>query len=432
MDKVFSRTWLMACRLEELPGVGGYVEYRIGDHSILIVRESTDSIRAYYNACRHRGTRLAAGRGRVGSIICPFHGWRWNLDGSIRLVPDREEFVPRSDDDLGLRPVRAELWGGFVFINMDPKAEPLLEYLDPVPTVFAPFQWENMRFRWLKGVHLPCNWKTVLDGFLEAYHVPGTHPQLHRWDKSNHNLATLKEMEVRSWAPTAVYGKFARYASVGPKKVDQSSGEAGRRKDPAQRGTDGAPDPRHSVAASVEYIARDMHALENERSLRAAEELKTADIPEGMNPGQVYLQLLRKHSIADGLDWPTITPEQWAAAGTAWHVFPNTILLPNQGCVIGYRARPWGHDPDSCLFEMFSLDQIPVADYDKKWNFEPQFFENFLDADLGEILTQDLMNAEDVTVGMHSPSFDGHRLSTEQEMTIFNHHRVADHYLWTD
>ncbi len=131
---------------------------------------------AYYNACRHRGTRLAAGRGRVGAIICPFHGWRWNLDGSIRLVLDREEFVPRSDDDLGLEQVRVELWGGFVFITMDPHAEPLLEYLDPIPTVFAPFQFENMRYRWLKGVPLPCNWKTVLDGFLEAYHVPGTHP----------------------------------------------------------------------------------------------------------------------------------------------------------------------------------------------------------------------------------------------------------------
>ncbi len=109
-----------------------------------------------------------------------------------------------------------------------------------------------------------------------------------------------------------------------------------------------------------------MRALENERSFRAAEELRTSEVPEGMSAGQYYMELLRKHAIADGLDWPVITPKQWAAAGTAWHVFPNTILLPNQGCVIGYRARPNGTDPDSCLFEMFSLEQIPVADYDKK------------------------------------------------------------------
>ena len=108
-----------------------------------------------------------------------------------------------------------------------------------------------------------------------------------------------------------------------------------------------------------------------------------------------------------------ISGKEWAAAGTAWHVFPNTILLPNQGCIIGYRARPNGKDPDSCLFEMFSLEQIPVADYDKKiTDFAPQYFDDYRDADLGEVLTQDLDNSENVTVGMHSPSFDGHRLST--------------------
>ncbi|MET7335373.1 aromatic ring-hydroxylating dioxygenase subunit alpha [Nonomuraea sp. NPDC005650] len=426
LEKMFTRTWLMACRVEELPGVGCFVEHEIGSHSILIVREAKDSIRAYYNACRHRGTRLARGRGRVGSIICPFHGWRWNLDGSIRLVLDREEFVPRSDDDLGLVRVRAEQWGGFVFINMDPNAAPLLEYLDPIPRIFEPFQFQNMRYRWMKGVILPCNWKTALDGFLEAYHVAGTHPQLHRFDKSNTNIASLKELENRMWAPTTAYERHAHYSSVGQKKNTKSAG-----KDPSRRNTDGVIDERLSVALSVQYIADDMRGLENERSWRAAEALKTADVPEGMTAGQYFLQLYRGLSIAEGYDWPVITPQQWGEAGTAWNVFPNTILLPNQGSAFGYRARPNGPDPDSCLFEIFSLDQVPVADYDKKRDFQPQFFEDFREADLGEVFTQDLMNAKEVTVGMHSPSFDGHRLSEEQEMTIYNHHRVADRFLWT-
>ena len=223
LDRLFSRTWLMACRLEELPGVGSYVEYLIGDRSVLVVRESPESIRAYHNSCRHRGTRLAAGRGRVGSIICPFHGWRWNLDGSIRLVLDGEEFVARSNADLGLAPVRAELWGGFVFLNIDPEAEPLLEYLDPIPATFAPFQLEHMRIAWLKGVHLPCNWKTVVDGFLEAYHLTGTHPQLQRADKSNKNIVSMKELEQRNWSPTVVHGKFAKYSTVGRKRVGSAS-----------------------------------------------------------------------------------------------------------------------------------------------------------------------------------------------------------------
>jgi nitrite reductase/ring-hydroxylating ferredoxin subunit len=431
LEKVFSRTWLMACRVEELPSVGSYVEFEIGGHSILVVRESPESIRAYHNACRHRGTRLAAGRGRVGSIICPFHGWRWNLDGSIRLVLDREEFVPRSDDDLGLEPVRVGLWGGFVFINMDPNAESLLEYLDPIPSVFAPFQFEHMRIKWLKGTIIPCNWKTVLDGFLEAYHLPGTHPQLGRWDKSNMNIVSMKELDQRIWSPTAVFGKFARYASENQKQARLAS--VGSNQAPHQARDAAEPtDERLVVANGVLYMNWALRALHADYEVRAAQELKTADVPAGMTTREYFRQLSKEHALAQGLEWPAITADQFAAAGTAWHVFPNTILLPNQGNVIGYRARPYGLDPDRCIYEAFCLEQIPVADYDRKWDFEPEFFADWTQGDWGAILTQDLANSEDVTVGMHSPSFDGHRLSTAQEMTIFNHHRAADHFLWAE
>ncbi|GAA1838337.1 aromatic ring-hydroxylating dioxygenase subunit alpha [Pseudonocardia ailaonensis] len=430
IDKLFARTWQVACRVEELPGVGNFVEYEIGSHSIIVVRESRTAIRSYFNACRHRGTRLAKGRGRVGSLICPFHGWRWNLDGSIRLVLDREEFVPRSDDDLGLVSVRTELWGGFVFVTMDPDAAPLLEYLDPIPRIFEPFHYENMRIRWQKGVILPCNWKTALDGFLEAYHVAGTHPQLHRFDKSNTNIASLKELEERTWSPTTTYERHAHYSSVGKKKSDPAAARA--TKDPNVRGTDGVVDPREAFALSVQYIYDDMRGLENERSWRAAEALKTAEVPEGSTTGDVFMRLYRDLVESEGYEWNDITPEQWAEAGTAWNVFPNTILLPNQGSSFMYRARPNGTDPDSCLFEIFGLDQVPVHEYDTKREHEPQVFTDFRDGDFGEVFGQDLMNAKEVTVGMHSPSFDGHRLSEDQEMTIYNHHRVADRFLWSD
>ncbi len=325
--------------------------------------------------------------------------------------------------------MRAELWGGFVFINMDRHAEPLLEYLDPIPTVFAPFQFEHMRITWLKGGIVPCNWKTVLDGFLEAYHVPGTHPQLHRRDKTNHNIISLRELEQRIWAPTATYGKFARYASESQKRAriagvrNVSAGHQG----PA---LDDATDQQNALADAVQYMHWALRALHPAYELEAAEELRTADLPEGTTTRQYFNALRKQHALARGIEWRDITPEEFAAAGTAWNVFPNTVLLPNQGNIIGYRARPYGLDPDRCLYEAFCLEQIPVADYDKKWEFEPEFYEDWTTGDWGEILTQDLDNSEDVTIGMHSPSFDGHRVSGEQEMTIYNHHRAADHYLW--
>ena len=106
------------------------------------------------------------------------------------------------------------------------------------------------------------------------------------------------------------------------------------------------------------------------------------------------------------------------------------IVLPNQGSSLVYRSRPHDGDPDRALFEVLCLEQIPVAQYDDKWEVTPELHEDYRSGDLGRILTQDLDNTEHITVGMHSPSFDGHRLSTEQEMTIYNHHRVADRYLW--
>jgi glycine betaine catabolism A len=430
-ERLFPRTWQMACRLEDLPGVGSFVEYLIGNRSVLVVREGPDSIRAYHNACRHRGTRLAERRGRVGTIICPFHGWRWNLDGTIKLQLDAEEFAPRSDDDLGLQPVLCDTWGGFVFINMDLNALPLLDYLDPVTSACAPFGFENMRVRWWNATIVPCNWKTVLDGFVESYHVPGTHPQIQRDDKANGNPITLKELdEMRAWSPTTVFDRHSRYQTAGRKpKPGQDTRVV---KDRAVRPAGGATDPRDGVANTVEYYYNELRALETERSVRAAQQLRTATVPDGMSPGAYHLELYRQLAIAEGLDWPRITREQWAAAGTAWHIFPNTIVLPNQGSIIGYRARPDGNDPDSSLFEMFCLEQVPVADYDAKCEVEPVFHPDYRTADFGQILNQDLANVENITVGMHSPSFTGHHLSTKQEMTIHNHHRVADRYLFGD
>lgn len=427
-SKLFTRTWLMVCREEELPAVGCYVEYEIGAYSILVVRNARDSIKAYYNSCRHRGTRLAKDCGRVGSLICPFHGWRWNLDGSIRLILDREEFDHVEADNWNLVSVRCETWAGFVFINMDPTAEPLLDYLSPIPAYFEPFQFENMRLTWWKSFPMPCNWKTALDAFLEGYHVTGTHPQLTRADKHNLNIASMKEIENRIWSPTTTYERHAHYSSVGRKK-DVAPDAV---KTPEARDTDDVEDPRVSFAMSVQYILDDMKGLENPYSYRAAEQLKTAEIAEDGNVYGKFVELYRDVAKSEGLDWRDITQEQWALAGTAWNVFPNLILLPNQGSSFGYRARPTLGDPDSCAFEIFALEQVPVTDYGKRTDVKRQHFDDYRAADLGDVFMQDMWNAKDVTVGMHSPTYDGHRLSEVQEMTIYNHHRVANRYLFRE
>src|SRR5438270_7337102 len=147
MERLWPRVWQVACREEELPRAGDFVEYVIGDQSILVVRGDDGGIAAYFNTCLHRGTRLAAGTGTFpdGRMKCRYHGWCYGLDGCVLAVPDREEFVDLPAD-LRLGEVRAESWGGFVFVNMDPDAEPLTEFLDPIPKLLAPYRLEEMRF----------------------------------------------------------------------------------------------------------------------------------------------------------------------------------------------------------------------------------------------------------------------------------------------
>ena len=94
MERLFPRTWLNACRFDEVERVGDYVDFEINGQSIVVVR-TQEGLRAYFNSCRHRGTRLVQGRGRIGEFRCPFHAWRWNLDGSLKYQADEENFDPR-------------------------------------------------------------------------------------------------------------------------------------------------------------------------------------------------------------------------------------------------------------------------------------------------------------------------------------------------
>ena len=181
-ERLWSSVWQVACREEEIAEIGDYYEYLIGDQSILVVRSSLDAIRAFHNTCLHRGTRLADGTGRFGDhcIRCRYHAWRYDLDGRLVEVVDRDEFDP-IPSDAALRAVKVERWGGFVWINLDADAPPLLDYLDPLPTVLAPYHLHRLRVRASLSTVLPANWKVAVDAFNEGYHVQGTHPQLLPW-----------------------------------------------------------------------------------------------------------------------------------------------------------------------------------------------------------------------------------------------------------
>ncbi len=129
--KVWDRTWQMACREEHLPNVGDYVVYEVAGRSYLVVRSSPSAIKAFHNVCLHRGRLLRTEGGtRAAEFRCPFHGFGWKIDGSLLNIPCAWDF-PQVEDpaEWSLRGVQVATWGGFVFINPDPAAAPLAEYV---------------------------------------------------------------------------------------------------------------------------------------------------------------------------------------------------------------------------------------------------------------------------------------------------------------
>jgi phenylpropionate dioxygenase-like ring-hydroxylating dioxygenase large terminal subunit len=174
---IFSRCWLMAGRAADLTKTGDFFTFEIDAlaTSLVIIRGKDSRIRAFRNACTHRGTKiLTEDRGRVkGGMICPYHGWAFGLDGDLLNVPDEETFGCLDKSKEGLHEVALDIWGGFVFVNLDPKPQwSLREYLAPLSDDLSLYlgdeQW-SWSFGWKAKVK--SNWKSPIDAQIEGYHI---------------------------------------------------------------------------------------------------------------------------------------------------------------------------------------------------------------------------------------------------------------------
>src|SRR5690606_30823630 len=138
IERLWPKTWQVACREQEIANPGDYVNYEIANESILVVRNENGGIRAFYNVCPHHGRRLCDNeRGNLSSIFCGYHAWTFDLDGKVTTIPARDDWQgcpAASNEDFALTPVQVDTWAGWVWINMDPEAPTLHEYLGPIPS----------------------------------------------------------------------------------------------------------------------------------------------------------------------------------------------------------------------------------------------------------------------------------------------------------
>ena len=190
-EELFRRHWQIVCHINDIPEPGDYLTVDIVGERALIVRGHDRVVRAFHNVCRHRGSRVVADdKGRCGSmLVCPFHGWTYNLDGTLRGVAQPKSLPKLDPVEFGLPPLEMEIWQGFVFVRFKPGPQPsIAEVLQRFDDEIAPYDLAGLlpaapEF-W--GEMSNVNWKSVRDVDNEGYHVPMAHPGLNELFGANY------------------------------------------------------------------------------------------------------------------------------------------------------------------------------------------------------------------------------------------------------
>jgi phenylpropionate dioxygenase-like ring-hydroxylating dioxygenase large terminal subunit len=222
-EAVFRRSWLYMGRVESLPRPGSYFtkELTFLDISIVLMRGTDGEIRAFHNICSHRGNKLVwsdhpdkEARGNCRQLACKYHGWRFNLEGQINYVHNAPEFFDLTSADLSLPRIHCEVWGGFIFVNLEkePK-QSLREFLTPGVAALEDYPYHKMTEVYVAEAVIECNWKVFIDAYQELYHVPYVHSRM-----NNPNVSSTGTDKVPMMVPQFMhFDRHHMYSSGGPK-----------------------------------------------------------------------------------------------------------------------------------------------------------------------------------------------------------------------
>jgi len=404
-ERLWPRVWQIACRVEELPDPGSFVEYSVGPRSLLVVRGKSGQLRAFLNTCPHRGTSLADGCGRFSrEIRCRFHGWRWDFEGTNTFILDRHEFPPLSPDDVRLREASVDTWGGFVFVHFDQSPQPFREFLGPMPAILDPYHPERMRLTGRKATIVPANWKVVIDAFNEGYHIAATHPELLRW--KDDTALSYKVFDTHTLYGGGGEPKPSPRLEIDPDDVDQN----------------------HLLALKIRDLVENLPGYFGPDDLAALEEIINTPLPPGTSAGDFYLARRRQGAAERGLDWSHLNDEQ-VMGGDDPLLFPSLLGPIVAGGWFAYRCRPNGDDATTSLFELWTLQEFPEAAPPTPVP-ATEWIPDCRVHDWGLVVNQDLANFAAIQRGLMVPDGPGLRWNLRQEMGVRRFHEVVDRYLF--
>lgn len=398
IDRVWRKAWVVAGHVNDIPKPNNFMKVDIGRDSVLIVRNEDGSLRAMHNVCQHRGTILVTqDYGSAKTFVCPFHGWAWNNDGSLKKVMKPETFRKSAlCYDLDLPEVKVDQWKGWLFINLDPQAGALEDYI--------PQEWRDLHeaYDFEKLVRVvdvaqdwPVNWKTAMEAFLEGYHLEVLHSQMNPYFNAYDVQIDLFDNGFArqiypNMEPTPTKASYR--PEILPIECKVFLGEAGFAEEEMPKDIDG---------------------------VRAA-------LVEGK----------RRNQDRIGMDYSRFSDEQLV---DAWNcgVFPGCTLSIHPEGVLVQRWWPDAHDTRKChyYYQVYvypGIRQVPSymgvppgADTSGDKVIRRTYAETGDLKILGEVLSQDAMFIPRVQQGIETLGFRGAVLS-DQEIRIRQFYNVYD------
>jgi len=176
VERIWRKAWNFLGHVDQVPKPGDYVALEFAGVPLVIVRGKDMVIRAFANACRHRGTTLLdAGSGNCNIIVCPYHSWSYDLDGALAAAPEMQKTEDFDPKENGLIPLRLESWGNFLFVCFDDAALPLAQWLGGLPGKLKGHALDNMMLARRKIFDMECNWKLFVENAKESYHIATVH-----------------------------------------------------------------------------------------------------------------------------------------------------------------------------------------------------------------------------------------------------------------
>lgn len=174
-DGIFRRDWLCAGRASSLPKPGDYMTMDIAGEPVMVLRDADGTLRAQSNVCRHRLSTLVEGRGNMRAIVCPYHAWTYNLDGSLRGAPAMMHNEAFCKSDIRLPQIRCQEWLGWIMVTLNPDAPDVADALSGVSDLVGHFRMEDYVETFNETHHWNTNWKVLAENFMESYHLPVCH-----------------------------------------------------------------------------------------------------------------------------------------------------------------------------------------------------------------------------------------------------------------